>query len=246
MNAIILAAGYATRLYPLGENIPKPLLPIAGEPNIEYILSHLSSTEVIDIVFIVTNHKFYQHFINWRKVFVGLDPPIEIDILNDGTTNNQNRLGSIGDIDFVISKKGLDDDLLIIAGDSFFDFDLKEMIGYFFEKNNNIVCAYRSDDIATLRRRGVIKVDSTNRVINFEEKPKFPKSNIAVPAIHIYKKNTLHLFRQYLSDGNNPDAPGYFIDWIYKKQPLYAYFFKGNCYDIGDLDTYKKVNQLFS
>lgn len=216
-------------------------MPIAGKPNIEFILSRLLSARGISIVYIVTNQKFYEHFIKWRKTFIESKPAIKIDILNDGTTTNENRLGSIGDIHFVISKERLNDDLLLIAGDSYFDFDLNEMISYFHEKNNNIVCAYRTDDLETLRRRGVIEIDATNRIIGFEEKPKKPKSNIAVPAIHVFKKEALHFFQLYLSEGNNPDAPGYFIDWLYTKQTIYAYFFNGNCYDIGDVDTYKML-----
>ena len=247
MKAIILAAGYATRLYPLTRDIPKPLLPVAGKPNIEYILSHLLPVKDIDAVYIITNDKFYQQFVEWEKGFCKKHHTDKnIDIMNDGTSTNESRLGSIGDIDLVISKKGLNDDLLIIAGDSLFDFELNEMISYFHEKNSSILCAYRTSDIDILRRRGVIKIDDTNRIIDFKEKPKWPASDIAVPAIHIYKKDTLNLFGQYLSEGNNPDAPGYFVDWLYKKEPLHAYFFTGNCYDIGNAETYYKVNQIFS
>jgi glucose-1-phosphate thymidylyltransferase len=222
MKAIILAAGYATRLYPLTRDIPKPLLPVAGKANIEYILSHLLPVEDINAVYIITNDKFYQQFVEWEKGFSKKHhTDKKIDIMNDGTSTNESRLGSTGDIDLVISKKGLDDDLLIIAGDSLFDFELNEMINYFHEKNSS-------------------------RIIDFKEKPKWPDSDIAVPAIHIYKKDTLNFFGQYLSEGNNPDSPGYFVDWLFKKEPLYAYFFTGNCYDIGNAETYYKVNQIFS
>jgi glucose-1-phosphate thymidylyltransferase len=247
MKAIILAAGYATRLYPLTKDTPKPLLPVAGKPTIEYILSRLLPLENIDIVYIITNDKFYQKFVDWKE---GLDKQHLTDkkiiIMNDGTTTNEGRLGSIGDIDFVISKAGLDDDLVMIAGDSLFDFELNGMIHYFHEKNSSILCAYQTSDMDILRRRGVIKIDDTNRVIDFEEKPERPDSDIAVPAIHIYKKECLNLFGQYLSEGNNPDAPGYFVDWLYKREPIYAYFFTGNCYDIGNAESYYEVNQIFS
>lgn len=247
MKAIILAAGYATRLYPLTKDTPKPLLPIAGKPTIDYILSHVLPVEEIDSVYVVTNAKFYKKFAEWKKDFE-TEHPIgkKIVIMNDGTSTNENRLGSIGDIEYVISKTGLDDDLLMIAGDSLFDFELDGMIRYFHEKKGCVLCAYRTTDIETLRRRGVIKIDETNRLIYFEEKPKRPDSDIAVPAIHIYERECLKLFRQYLSEGNNPDAPGYFVGWLYKKEPLYAYFFTGNCYDIGDAESYFEVNRIFS
>lgn len=247
MKAVILAAGYATRLYPLTKDTPKPLLPVAGKPNIEHILSRLLRVEDIDVVYIITNQKFYQRFVEWQKGFgKRYRTDKKIDVLNDGTSTNESRLGSIGDINFVISKRGLDDDLLMIAGDSLFDFELNGMIHYFHEKNSSILCAYHTGDIDTLRRRGVIKIDDTNRIIDFKEKPERPDSDIAVPAIHIYKKESLKLFGQYLSEGNNPDAPGYFVDWLYKREPLYAYFFKGNCYDIGNAESYSEVNQIFS
>jgi glucose-1-phosphate thymidylyltransferase len=247
MKAIILAAGYATRLYPLTKNTPKPLLPVAGKPTVEYILSHLLPVDEIDAVYIITNAKFYPQFVEWEKGFDRKYPiDKKIDILNDGTATNESRLGSIGDIDFVISKAGLDDDLLMIAGDSLFDFELKGMIDYFHEKNGCVLCAYRTSDMDILRRRGVIKIDDTNRITDFEEKPKRPESDIAVPAIHIYKKESLNLFGQYLSEGNNSDAPGYFVDWLYKREPIYAYFFTGNCYDIGNFASYSEVNRIFS
>jgi len=247
MKGIILAAGYATRLYPLTRDIPKPLLPVAGKATMEYILSHLLPVEDIDVVYIITNDKFYPQFAEWKKGFDRKYPTDKkIDIMNDGTSTNESRLGSIGDIDFVISKKGLNDDLLMIAGDSLFDFELDGMIHYFHEKNGCVLCAYRTGDMDILRRRGVIKIDDTNRIIDFKEKPKRPTSDIAVPAIHIYKRECLNLFGQYLSEGHNPDAPGYFVDWLYKKEPMYAYFFTGNCYDIGNAESYYKVNQIFS
>jgi glucose-1-phosphate thymidylyltransferase len=247
MKTIILAAGYATRLYPLTKDTPKPLLPVAGKPTIEYILSHLLPVQDIDIVYIITNDKFYRQFVEWKKGFDKKHPTDKkIVVMNDGTSTNESRLGSIGDINFVISKTLLDDDLLMIAGDSLFDFELDGMVGYFHKKKGSILCAYRTSDTETLKRRGVIKIDKTNRVIDFKEKPEQPESDIAVPAIHVYKRDTLKLFGQYLSEGNNPDAPGYFVDWLYKREPLYAYFFKGNCYDIGNAESYSKVNQIFS
>jgi glucose-1-phosphate thymidylyltransferase len=247
MKAILLAAGYATRLYPLTKDTPKPLLPVAGKPTIEYILPHVLAIDDIDIVYIITNDKFYQRFVAWKKDFDRRQPTDKkIIIMNDGTSTNENRLGSIGDIDYVISQTGLDDDLLMIAGDSLFDFELDGMIHYFHEKKSSVLCAYRTGDTETLRRRGVIKIDESNRLIDFEEKPEHPISDIAVPAIHIYRKESLKLFGQYLSEGNNPDAPGYFVDWLYKREPIYAYFFTGNCYDIGNAESYSEVNRIFS
>lgn len=246
MKAIILAAGYATRLHPLTKDQPKPLLPVAGKPIIEYILAQINTIEQIDTTYIITNNKFYHHFLNWAKNYQHeLSPHKKIEVLNDGTTTNENRLGSIGDIQFVISKKSIDEDLLVVAGDNLFDFDLKKFIAYFFEKNSNVICTYHIDSMEMLRRTGVIQIDANNLVIDFEEKPRHPKSNLGVPAIYIYKKDTLELFHQYLAESNNPDAPGYFNIWLHKKTPVYAYFFQGNRYDIGNLESYKKVNQIY-
>ena len=247
MKAILLAAGYATRLYPLTKDTPKPLLPVAGKPTIEHILSHVLPMEEIDTIYIITNDKFYAQFVEWKSDFERKHPTDrKIILMNDGTTANEGRLGSIGDLEFVISKTGLDDDLLMIAGDSLFDFELDGLIGYFHEKKGCVLCAYRTTDTKTLRRRGVIKIDETSRVIDFDEKPERPESDIAVPAIHIYRRECVKLFRQYLSEGNNPDAPGYFVEWLYQREPLYAYFFTGNCYDIGNAESYSEVNRIFS
>ena len=246
MKTIILAAGYATRLYPLTKNQPKPLLPIANKPIIEYILDEINTVEQIDIIYVITNDKFHTHFLTWVDNYQQRHScNKKIEIINDGTRSNESRLGSIGDINFVISEKSVDDDLFIVAGDNLLDFKLKKFITYFTEINSDAVCAYRMDSIAALRRTGVIQIDENNRIINFEEKPQQPASNIAVPAIYAFKRDTVKLFHQYLTEGNNPDAPGYFNNWLYKKKPLFAYFFEGKRYDIGDMESYQKADQLY-
>jgi len=246
MKALILAAGYATRLYPLTKDKPKPLLPIANKPIIEYVLNQIQNIETIDGVFVVTNDKFYNHFKQWaesfKTTFQFLKP---ITIVNDGTLSNETRLGSIGDIQFVKKENQVKDDMFIVAGDNLLDFELRKFFDYFKQIDDDVICAYRTDSIETLKRSGVIQIDADNRITDFEEKPQQPKSNYCVPAIYIFKAKTLDLIDLYLEKNNNPDAPGYFISWLYQRKPLYAYFFEGTRYDIDDMESYRKTDELF-
>jgi len=247
MKALILAAGYATRLYPLTKDRPKPLLPVANKPIADYLLDSISKVKEIDQVFVVTNAKFSNSFEEWAnahnrlKKYDGLD----ITVVNDKTTSNETRLGAIADIKFVIDEHGVDDDILIIAGDNIFTFDFNDMASMMRSLGHDVICGFVEDDPEKLHRTGVIEMDSDQRVIGFEEKPKNPKSNLACPAIYVYRKATLKLIKEYLNAGMNPDAPGHFIPWLVKKIPVYAYIMKEKMYDIGNLESYNRVRAAF-
>jgi len=242
MKCIILAAGYATRLYPLTKNKPKPLLDVAGKPILEHILEKVSRVAAIDEVYIVTNDRFYPCFIEWKK---GYGFPDKINILNDGTTANENRLGAIADLQYVVEKAGIDDDIMVLAGDNLFDFELYDFVEFYRRKGADCITVHEINDIERLRRSGVINVDEQWRVISFEEKPENPESNLAVPPFYIYKKDTLPLINEYLKEGNNPDAPGNFIPWLIKKKDVYAFKFEGERYDIGTPESYEAVIRLY-
>lgn len=242
MKALILAAGYATRLYPLTLDRPKALLPIAGKAIIDYIVDQIETIEPIDELVVISNHKFYPHFSQWSKQ---RQSRLGIKILNDNTTDDSNKLGAIGDIQFAIDTLGIDDDLLIMAGDNIFTFELNNYYNAYISKNSDMILVKEMDNLSDLKRMANVETDSEGKVIGMEEKPENPKTNLAAFASYIYKKDTVPLIKQYLDEGNNPDAPGFFPSWLYKIKGLYAYKFTGECYDIGTHESYKEVNEIF-
>lgn len=242
MKAIILAAGYATRLYPLTLNKPKALLDVGGKAIIDHICEEIETINTIDEIFVVTNDKFYKDFINWEKTKTSIK---RIKIINDGTSSDETKLGAIGDIKLIINSENIDDDLMIIAGDNLFTYKLKDFYNYFEAVQGDCVCVQELDDLNELRRVAVAQLDDNNRVLQLEEKPQEPKSNIAVYASYIYRRDTLPLFNTYIAEGNNPDAPGHFPAWLYKRKPLYAFVFDGECYDIGTHESYNFVRKLY-
>jgi len=242
MKAVILAAGYATRLYPLTKDKPKSLLEVAGKTILEHILLKIAKVDMVDRVYIVTNARFFEQFQRWVENY---HYSKEITVLNDGTTDNDNRLGAIADLQLVIDVAGLDDDLLVLAGDNLFDFELSDFVEFYQKHPFDMVTAHELNDMAQLKRTGVITVNADSQVTTFEEKPQEPQSNLAVPPFYIYRRDTLPLLRKYLDEGQNPDAPGNFIPWLLTRKPVYAYQFQGRRYDIGTLESYQEVCRIF-
>lgn len=242
MKCIILAAGYATRLYPLTKNTAKPLLEVAGKPILKHILEKVERIDVVDDIYIVTNDKFYSDFSNW----VNNNPSEkEITVINDQTTTNDNRLGAIADIQYVIRKEKLAEDVLVLAGDNLFDFELTDFVDFYHTTRADCITTHQLDDVEEIKRTGVVEVNDNKIVTSFEEKPEHPKSNLAVPPFYIYQKETLPLIDQYIAEGNNSDAPGHFVPWLIKHKDVYAYEFSGQRYDIGTMESYEKVQTLF-
>ena len=242
MKAIILAAGYATRLYPLTENRPKPLLGVGGKPILQYLLEKIEPLDLVDEVIIATNDRFYDQFVDWMAGFVYSK---KIIVLNDGTTANENRLGAIADLCFALEERQLDEDLLVLAGDNLFDFALTDFVAYYQKVRADCITAHQLDDLEELRKTGVIETNGEGRVLSFAEKPMDPRSNLAVPPFYIYRRDTIPLLKEYLQAGENPDAPGNFIPWLLKRKKVYAFRFEGARYDIGTLESYRLVNELF-
>jgi glucose-1-phosphate thymidylyltransferase len=238
MKALILAAGYATRLYPLTKLYPKPLLEVKGRPIINYIIDKLESVSDIDEIYIVTNSKFIRIFNKWLK---SVKSGKKITLVNDLTKNNQDRLGAIGDINFAVNKKKIRDDLLIIGGDNLFSGSLG---GFLSASKNNRPAAsiglYKLRQKKDASRYGVVKLDSHKKVISFEEKPKKPKSNLVAMCLYYLPKNYLNLIKQYMQDKlRTADATGGYIAWLKNKVDVYGYAFGGSWFDIGD---YKYLN----
>ncbi len=247
MKAIILAAGYATRLYPLTKDKPKPLLDIAGKTIIEYLLDDFRKIQALDTVYVVTNAKFAPLFDAWAEKQASRENPFpfQIVIVNDGTTSNETRLGAIADIQFVVEKHHIDDDLLVAAGDNIFQFDFADLAAFYAAKNSDVIVAQELNDPERLKTRGVVQFDDEFRVFGFQEKPAEPKSNYVCPALYIHKRESIKLYFEYLNFQNNPDAPGYFIKWLHPQTPVYAFVMPKPAIDIGTLETYELVCREF-
>ncbi len=243
MKAIILAAGYATRLYPLTRNKAKALLPIGGKPMIDYIVEQMDTVAELDEIYVVTNSRFAAQFREWAAQAQSCLP---ISILDDGTTSDENRRGAIGDISFVINEKQIDDELMVVAGDNFFTYSLRDYVAYFHEKDCDCVCVKEWPDKKMLSQFGIALLSSDGLVLDIEEKPEQPKSNMAVFAAYLYRRDTVPLFAEYLAAGNKPDAPGNFPAWLYRRKEVYAYVFDGECYDIGTPESYEEVQRLMA
>ncbi|MDY3971571.1 MAG: nucleotidyltransferase family protein [Clostridia bacterium] len=235
MQCILLAAGYATRLYPLTENMPKALLKLGDKTILEMVTDKIDEVGDVETIYIVTNEKFYTQFSDWSKTYKG---PKKIKVLNDHTTNNDNRLGAIGDLKYVIDMENIDDEILVMASDNIFGFPLTDFTDMYRVKDKDMICAHTIENKNDLHSMGVVELEEDGKVKSFEEKPENPKSDLGVPPFYLYKKDTLPLIDEYLKEGNNPDAPGHFIPWLIGKKDVYAYVFDAVRIDIGTPESY--------
>ena len=227
MKALILAAGYATRLSPLTDSIPKMLLPLAGRPMLDYLLDRIREVEGVEEIHVVTNSRFAPTFRDWA--------PADVTVHDDGTTSNEDRLGAIGDLAFTIERVGLEgEDLLVVAGDNLVGYSLREFVAFWRHKGGSAIAVYEVADGELLKRYGVIELDADDRVVGFEEKPARPRSNLAATAAYLYRAQDLALLARYLDEGNPPDAPGNFVAWLHTRTPVHGYRFAGEWHDIGD------------
>lgn len=245
MKCIILAAGYATRLYPLTENFPKPLLPVAGKTIMNRLCDDVISTGYIDEIIVVSNHKFINNFNDWKNS-VQEDYDINISIIDDGSTSNENRLGAVKDIAYAIERCNVKDDILVLAGDNVLDFSIKGFIEYYGDKKCTCIMCHNESSIDKLRKTGVVNMMDNGKVISMQEKPMNPLTHWAVPPFYIYPASVLEYICNRVNEKDvKVDAPGEFIEWFCKNYEVYAYKMPGNRYDIGDIESYEKVNREF-
>lgn len=244
MKALLLAAGYATRLYPLTLNKPKPLLPIAGRPVLEFILDIIEPLKSIDEIFVVTNDKFYKDFEGWRSGHRGSK---KITVVNDGTGSNKDRLGATGDIRFVIKEKNVKSDLLVLAGDNIFRTDLSGFIDFSLSKRPSIsIGLYDVKDLTLAKKYGIVSLGSDKRIIEFREKPEKPASTLAAKCLYFFPEEKLDVMEAYLTLDRAKDAPGYFLEWLCKKEPVFGYIFEDEkWFDIGDKRSYEEAGREF-
>jgi glucose-1-phosphate thymidylyltransferase len=246
MKVIILAAGYATRLYPLTLNQPKPLLPVAGKPMIEHVLDNLAPIGGIDRVYVVTNAKFAGHFQKWSEAYHAAKSNLQFTIVNDGTASDADKLGAIGDIHYVLNTQNVDDDLMIVAGDNLFGEKLGGFGNFCREKNAPVLALYDVGDLEQIKKYSSISVAADSRITAFEEKPKHPTSTLAGIALYFYPKSTIPLIKQYVAEGNNPDQPGRLVQWLYPRTPVYTWRVPGLWFDIGSKETLEEANRIFA
>jgi glucose-1-phosphate thymidylyltransferase len=246
MKVIILAAGYATRLYPLTLTRPKPLLPVAGKPMIDYVLDNLAPIGGIDRIYVVTNAKFADQFQQWSDDYRANKAKLNFTIVNDGSTDDTNKLGAVGDIHFVLKTQNVDDDIIVVAGDNLFSEGLSDYGRYCREKNAPVLGVYDVGDLEQIKKYNAITVDRDGRITFFEEKPKQPTSTVTGIALYFYPKSSLPLIRQYIAEGNNPDQPGRLIQWLYPRMPVYTWKVPGLWYDIGSKETLEEANRIFA
>jgi glucose-1-phosphate thymidylyltransferase len=234
-----LAAGYATRLYPLTLDRPKPLLEVGGKPMLDRVLERLQAMGVEETI-VVTNGKFTPHFEEWAS------DKEDVTIVNDGTASNDDRLGAIGDIGFVLGELQLDDDLVVVAGDNLFGEDISGFTAYGREVDAPVIAVHDVGDLGRMHEYNQIEIDDEGRIVFFEEKPADPRTTLSGVALYYYPRHTLPLIRQYLEEGNNPDQPGRLVQWLYPRTAVYTWRLPGEWYDIGSTETLQEADRIFS
>lgn len=240
MKCLILAAGYATRLYPLTENFPKPLLKVGERTILDWLVDDIDSLGIIDEYVVISNHKFAVHFEKWSA-----EKEQKITVVDDGTSTNETRLGAVKDIQYAIDALGLDDDMLVIAGDNLLDFSLTKFILYAQEKGSSCVMRYFEPKIEKLQKSGVAEVDANDKIIRLMEKPSAPQSHWACPPFYYYTKSDAKLVSKGIEAGCGVDAPGSYIAWLCTQTSVYAMEMPGSRYDIGNLESYEKVQKEY-
>lgn len=245
MQVLILAAGYATRLYPLTQNQPKPLLEVAGKPMLEHVIDNISSIPDLGEIFIVTNEKFAQHFTDWAAKYREEKAKLDFKIINDGSTSDDDKLGAIGDMHFVASQETLGD-LIVVAGDNLFSETLEAFGAYCKEKDAPVLALYDVGDLEAIKKYNSITTDEDGKITFFEEKPANPTSTLTGIALYYYPERVVKMIDEYKAEGNNMDQPGRFVQWLYPKTPVYTWKVPGIWFDIGSKETLVEANEIFS
>ena len=245
MKVVIIAAGYATRMYPITLNTPKPLLPIGDSTILSLLMEKVSSIIGISECIIVSNHKFINDFKDWRDNNKR-NWLCSVKIMDDGTENNDERLGAVRDLLLVIEKYSINEDILVLAADNLIEFSLVEFVNYAQEKNVSCIMYHEEKSIEKLQRTGVIIIDNNKKVLDFQEKPLIPNSHFAVPPFYYIVSSDIPLIKECIENSNEYDALGNLAQYIYKHSILYAWSMNGRRIDIGDLKTYKKISKDYN
>ena len=240
MKCLILAAGYATRLYPLTENFPKPLLEVGGKTILDWLVDDIDTAGLVDEYVVISNHKYAHHFDAWAKT-----KSVKVTVVDDGTSSNETRLGAVKDIQFAIDKLGLDDDMLVIAGDNVLDFSLTKFVRYAAEKNTSCIMRYFEPEEKKLTKCGVLELDDSDKVLSMEEKPAQPKTHWCCPPFYYYTKADARLVEKGIASGCGTDAPGSYIAWLCTQTPVHAMEMPGKRFDVGNLESYNRIKEEY-
>jgi glucose-1-phosphate thymidylyltransferase len=246
MNVLILAAGYATRLYPLTLHKAKPLLVVGGKPIIEWMVDNVTAIPDLETIYVVTNDKFAADFQAWSERYHSRHPQFKFKVINDGSTSDEDKLGAIGDINLVVTRENLgQSSLLIVAGDNL----ITESLATFVEcarGTDATVAVYDVGDAEAIKKYGNISIDADGIITRFEEKPEKPEGTLAAVAVYYYPPAVLSLLTTYLAAGNNPDQPGRFVQWLYTRKPVKTFQIKGNWLDIGSKETLENADAMLA
>jgi glucose-1-phosphate thymidylyltransferase len=237
MKCLILAAGYATRLYPLTENFPKPLLKVGEKTILDWLIDDIG--EMADSFAVISNHRFAEHFRAWAE-----GHPMPITVVDDGTCTNETRLGAVRDIWFAVDRLKIRDDCLVLAGDNVLDFSLRSLIRYARDKKTSCVMRYWEPDEQRLRKAGVGELDG-DRLIRLEEKPAEPRSHWCTPPFYYYTAEDLARIPEAIDAGCGTDAPGSLVAWMCRHSVMHAMEMPGQRYDIGDLAGYERIRREY-
>lgn len=240
MKCLILAAGYATRLYPLTENFPKPLLKVGEKTILDWLLDDIDGAGAVDEYIVISNHKYAGHFNEWAET-----KPYKITVVDDGTVSNETRLGAVKDVQFAIDKCGLDDDMLVIAGDNVLDFSLTKFIAYAQEKKTSCIMRYYEPSESKLLKCGVVTIDENDLILNMTEKSPTPATHWCTPPFYYYTKEDAQRVQDGINAGCGTDAPGSYIAWLCGVTPVHAMEMPGSRYDIGNLESYEQVKKNY-
>jgi len=242
MKTLILAAGYATRLYPLTTNFPKPLLAIGGQTILDRLVAQLDKLAIVTEHIVVSNATFYNHFEDWKSVS---NYQKKVTVLNDGTTDNASRLGAVTDILFAIQQLKIEEDLLVLAGDNVVTFSFADFVQFAGAKGTSCITCHEERSFEALQKTGVLKMGDNQLVEAIYEKPDVPPSHWAVPPFYYYTAADLPLIQTAIEQGCDYDAPGNLAAWLCQRSTVYAWPINGKRYDIGDLAAYKFAQKEF-
>jgi glucose-1-phosphate thymidylyltransferase len=246
MKLIILAAGYATRLYPLTINQPKPLLEVSERPMIEHVIDHLKDVPELTGVIIISNEKFHGHFEKWASDYQISGQNIPITVVNDKSTDENNRLGAIGDMVFAMNDQSIDEDVIVVAGDNLFSQSIKAFGEFCLEKKAPVLGVYDVGRLEDTKKYSEVHTDMNGHITSFEEKPEYPSTTVIGIALYYYPKDLIPTIKQYVEDGHNADQPGRLVQWLYPRIPVFTWSLPGLWYDIGSKETLEEANRIFS
>ena len=240
MKCLILVAGYATRMYALSEECPKPLLTVKGKSILDWLLEDLRTSDQIDEFLLISNHKFISFFRDWVE-----RQSIPIRLVDNGTCTNETRLGAVRDIQFAVDAAGIDDDLLVVAGDHLLDFSLTRFIDFTQEKQTSCIMHCYEPDRRCLSRSGVCEIGADDRLLGMEEKPAEPKTHWCALPFYFYTAEDVRKIKTAIEQGCGVDAPGSLAAWMCEHSVVHSMLLPGKRYDIGDLESYEKVQKEY-